>query len=152
MTVKPQVTLAVKPLHLLRPVDRDPLARRLAEPAVQEPGFALILVAARPAPERPFAHPQQLGRLFLIELRKFPTVQKAQKPRHAHSLSASLRRIQNPPKGPDHRTGRALPKPDISCATDTPGDVSLPFAPSPYIMLFPVLPVCRLSRSHRLAV
>jgi hypothetical protein len=29
------VTLAIKPLHLLGPVRRDPLARRLAEPAVQ---------------------------------------------------------------------------------------------------------------------
>ena len=41
------VALAIKPLHLLCPIHRDPLARRLAEPAVQEPGFALLLVAPR---------------------------------------------------------------------------------------------------------
>ena len=29
------VALAIEPLHLLGPVARDPLARRLAEPAVQ---------------------------------------------------------------------------------------------------------------------
>jgi hypothetical protein len=34
------VALATEPLHLLGPVDRNPPARRLAEPAVQEPGLA----------------------------------------------------------------------------------------------------------------
>ena len=36
------VTLAVEPLHLLGPVRRDPLARRLAEPPVDEPGLAFL--------------------------------------------------------------------------------------------------------------
>jgi hypothetical protein len=36
------VALAIKPLHLLSPVDRDPPARRLAEPTVDK--------AARPPP------------------------------------------------------------------------------------------------------
>ena len=44
------VALAVEPLHLVRPVRRDPLARGLAKPAVDEPGLALLLVTARPAP------------------------------------------------------------------------------------------------------
>ena len=70
------VALAIKPLHFLRPVDRNPLARRLAEPPVDEPGLAFLLVAARPAPECPLAHPEQLRRLLLIELRRFPAVQK----------------------------------------------------------------------------
>jgi hypothetical protein len=52
------IALATEPLHLLGPVDRNTPARRLAEPAVQEPGLALLLVTARPAPERPLAHPQ----------------------------------------------------------------------------------------------
>jgi|SRR5665213_2957812 len=39
---KTLVALAVEPLHLLRPVDRNPLARRLAEPAVQKPGLAVF--------------------------------------------------------------------------------------------------------------
>ena len=70
------VALAIEPLHLLGPVDRNPLARRLAKPAVQEPGLALLLVAARPPPKRPLAHPQKLRRLFLVQLRRFPTVEK----------------------------------------------------------------------------
>ena len=70
------VALAIKPLHFLRPVDRNPLARRLAEPPVDEPGLAFVLVAARPAPECPLAHPEQLRRLLRIELRRFPAVQK----------------------------------------------------------------------------
>src|SRR5277367_5902594 len=80
------VTLAVEPLHLLGPVNRNPLARRLAEPAVDEPGLALLLIAPRPAPDRPLTHPEQLRRLLLIELRRFPAVKKSQKPRHAHCL------------------------------------------------------------------
>jgi hypothetical protein len=39
------IALAVKPLDLLGPIDRNPLARRLAEPPIQQPGFALLLVA-----------------------------------------------------------------------------------------------------------
>ena len=63
------VALAIKPLHFLRPVDRDPPARRLAEPAVRKPGLPSLLITTRPAPERPLAHPEQLSRLRLIELR-----------------------------------------------------------------------------------
>src|SRR6185437_3335815 len=33
------VALAIEPLHFLRPVRRDPLARRLAEPAVDKSGL-----------------------------------------------------------------------------------------------------------------
>ena len=73
---KTLVALAVKPFHLFRPIARDPPARRLAEPAVDEAGLALLLVTARPAAERPLAHPEQLCRLFLIELRRFPAVEK----------------------------------------------------------------------------
>jgi hypothetical protein len=39
---KTLVALAVEPLHFLRPVRRNPPARRLAEPAVQKPGLALL--------------------------------------------------------------------------------------------------------------
>ena len=45
------VALAVKPLHFLGPVRRDPLARRLAEPPVDEAGLAFLLVAPRPGPD-----------------------------------------------------------------------------------------------------
>ena len=70
------VTLAIEPLHLLGAIGRDPLARRLAEPPVDKAGLAFLLVTARPAPERPLAHPEQLGRLLLTELRRFPAVEK----------------------------------------------------------------------------
>src|ERR1700683_3021095 len=40
------IALAVEPLHFFRPVGRDPLAPRLAEPAVDEAGLALILVSS----------------------------------------------------------------------------------------------------------
>ena len=39
---KTLVALAIEPLHLLRPVDRNPFARRPAEPAIHKPGLALL--------------------------------------------------------------------------------------------------------------
>src|SRR6185437_8081314 len=113
------VALAIEPLHFLRPVRRDPLARRLAEPAVDKSGLAFLLISPGPAPQRPLAHPQKLRRLRLIELRRFPTPEKIQKHRHAHPLKG-LRPAHPTPlsKGRTYRTDRALPKPDISSATD----------------------------------
>src|ERR1700729_4513388 len=70
-----RVALAIEPLHFLRPVGGNPLARRLAEPAIDKSGLALLLVSPRPAAERPLAHPQELRRLFLIEFRRFPAVE-----------------------------------------------------------------------------
>ena len=64
-----RIALAIEPLHLLGPVRRDPLARRLAEPAIEEAGLALLLVAARPAPKRPDVDAKQLRRLLLVQLR-----------------------------------------------------------------------------------
>src|SRR4029077_6448568 len=106
---KTLVALAVEPLHFFRPVRRDPPARRLAEAAVEKPGLALLLVAPRPAPECPLAPPEQLRPILLIELRRFPAVEKVQKLRHAHSLSGFPPAHPTPPKGPD--------LPDRSCAT-----------------------------------
>ena len=104
------IALAIKPLHFLAPVDRNPLARRLAEPPVEKAGLALLLVAARPSPERSLAHPQQLRGFSLIELRRFEAVQKTQKLHHAHPLKGFRPAHPNPSqKGPD--------LPDRSCAT-----------------------------------
>jgi hypothetical protein len=106
---KTLVALAIKPLHLLSPVRRDPPARRLAEPTVQKPDLAILLITARPAPEGPLAHSEQRRRLFLIQLRRFPAVQKIQKHRHAHPLKGFRPAHPTPPKG--------LGLPDRSCAT-----------------------------------
>ena len=95
------VALAIKPLHFLRPVDRNPLARRLAEPAVQKPASPSSHPTPRPAAERPLAHPEQLCRLFLIELRRFPPVKKVQNIAMRTASSASLRRTQTLQKESD---------------------------------------------------
>src|ERR1700691_1213770 len=124
---KTLVALAIEPLHLFRPIARNPLARRLAEPPVDEPGLAFVLVATRPTPECPLAHPERLRRLLLIELRRFPAVQKIQKHRHAHPLKGLRPAHPTPPKrGRTYRTVRALPKPDISSATATKFNIPLP--------------------------
>src|SRR5271156_1177349 len=113
------IALAIEPLHLLGPVDRNPPARSLAQPPIDKPGLAILLVTARPAPERPLAHSQKLRRLFLVQLRRFPAVQNVQKHRHAHPLKGFRPAHPNPSKkGRTYRTDRALPKPDISCASD----------------------------------
>ena len=115
-----EITLPVERLHFLLPVDRNPLARRLAQSPVEKPGLAFLLVTAKPAPKRPLAHSQYLRRLRLVQLRPVPTAEKLNKTRHAHTLKnlrpaqpALLKRSQS------YRTDRALPKPVISSATDT---------------------------------
>ena len=105
-----RVALAIKPLHLLRPVHRDPPARSLAEPPIDKAGFALLLVAARPSPKRPNVDPKQLGRLLLIELRRFPAVQNIQEYRHAHTLKGFRPAHPTPSK-------KGADLPDRSCAT-----------------------------------
>jgi hypothetical protein len=104
------VALVIEPLHLLRPVDRDPLPRPFAEPPIDKAGFALLLVAARPSPKCADVDPKQLGRLLLIDLRRFPALQKVQKHGHAHTLKGFRPAHPTPlPKGAD--------LPDRSCAT-----------------------------------
>jgi hypothetical protein len=118
---KTLVALAIKPLHFFRPVDRNPPPPRPAEPPVDKPGRAVLVIAVTPASQRPLAHPQQLRRLRPVQLRRFPAVEKVQKHRQAHPLKGLRPAHPAPPKkGQTYRTDRALPKPDISSATDTP--------------------------------
>src|SRR5271169_4303119 len=119
-----RVALAIERLHLLLPVHRNSLARRLAKPPVQEASLALLIVPVAPAPKRPLAHPKQLRRLLLVQLRRFPTTPNIQKHRHAHPLKGFRPAHPNPPKRAQrYRTDRALPKPDISSATDSPATI-----------------------------
>src|ERR1700677_579734 len=56
-------------------------------------------VTAPPAADRPLAPPEQLRRLFLVELRRFPALEKSQKHRHAHTLKGFCPAHPTPPKG-----------------------------------------------------
>src|SRR4029077_6419170 len=112
-----------------RPVRRDPPARRLAEAAVEKPGLALLLVAPRPAPERPLAHSSNSSASSLIELRRFPPVEKIQKHRHARTLKGLRPAHPTPPKraGPTgqivrylNRTYRLLPTRDATFVCGKP--------------------------------
>src|SRR4029077_4976216 len=85
--------------------------------------------APRPAPERPLAHPEQLPRLLLIELRRFPPVEKIQKNRHAPPLKGLRPAHPTPPKraGPTgqivrylNRTYRLLPTRDATFVCGKP--------------------------------
>jgi hypothetical protein len=51
------ITVAIKPLHLRFPINRNPLARGLVQPPVQQTRLALLLVALAPTPERPLGLP-----------------------------------------------------------------------------------------------
>ena len=60
-------------------------------------------------------------RLRLVDLRRFPAVEKVQKHRHAHPERLPSSASQTPlQKGSDYRTTHTLPKSDISSATDKP--------------------------------
>jgi len=104
------VALAIEPLDLLRPVNRNPPARRLAEPTVDKTNLALLLVPALPAPKRPLVHPQKLRRLFLVQLRRFPATKNVQKYGNAHPLKGFRPAHPNPPlRAKRDRTYRLLP-------------------------------------------
>ena len=94
------VALAVERLHLLGAVARNPPARRLAEPLVQKPRLALLIVPVAPAPKCPLAHSKQLRRLLLIQLRRLPAAPPEGLPSGASKPSQ---------KGQTYRTDRALP-------------------------------------------
>jgi len=103
------VPCPVKRLDLGLPVERNPLAGRLPEPAVQKSRFAILVVALPPAPKRPLPDAQELRRLQLTELRRLVTPQNIQKLDHSHTLMGFR---------PAHREPRkARQLPDRSCAT-----------------------------------
>ena len=101
---------AVKSLHLILPIRRNPLARRLPKPPVQKPRLAFVLEPPPPPPKRPLAHTQKLRRIQLAELQGFVTAQDIQKFNHTHTLKGFRPAHRDPPQ-----RGRKLP--DRSCAT-----------------------------------
>jgi len=91
---KARVALPRKRLRLLLAVHRNPLARRLAEPPVQQASLALLIVPVAPASKRPLAHPNQFGCLLLVSSADSQTTQNAQKHRSTRTPErASVQRI-----------------------------------------------------------
>ncbi len=112
------IALAIQRLDLVGAIDRNPLARRLAEPTIQKPGLAVVLEPLAPASKCPLVNPEQFRRLHLIELRRLVAAQNVQKPHHTHTLKGFRPAHQNPRKGSDatgqivcylSRTYRVLP-------------------------------------------
>jgi hypothetical protein len=88
--------------------------------------LAVFLVSGASSAETSVRSPEQLNRLLLIELRRFPAVQNVQKHRHAPRLSGLRPAHPAPPKRARptgqivrylNRTDRALPtaRTTISC-------------------------------------
>jgi len=112
------VARAVKRFHLVRTVNRNPLAGCLAQPPVQQTRLAILFVALTPAPERPFTDTQELRRLQLVELQSLVPAQNIQKLHHSHTLKGFRPAHHVPPKGHEitgqivcyiNRTYRVLP-------------------------------------------
>ena len=72
------VALAIQSLHLMLPINRNPLARRLAQPPIQKPGLAIVLETLTPTAKRPLVDSKQLRRFQLIELRRLVAAQYVQ--------------------------------------------------------------------------
>jgi len=51
------IAVAIKRLHLCLPFPRNPLARYLAKPPIQQACFALIRKSIAPTPKRSLANP-----------------------------------------------------------------------------------------------
>ena len=95
------VTLAIQSLDLVRAIDRNPLARRLAEPTIQKPRLAVALKPLTPTSKRPLIDPKQLRCLHLVELRRLVAAQNVKKPHHTHTLKGFRPAHQIPRKGAD---------------------------------------------------
>src|SRR5271166_3982607 len=95
------VTLAIQSLDLVRAIDRNPLARRLAEPTIQKPRLAVVLKPLTPTSKRPLIDPKQLRCLHLVELRRLVAAQNVKKPHHTHTLKGFRPAHQIPRKGAD---------------------------------------------------
>jgi hypothetical protein len=80
------ITLAIQSFDLMFAINRNPLARRLAEPTIQQTRLAVVLKALTPTAKRPLVDAQQLRRFQLIELRRLVAAQNVQKPHHTHTL------------------------------------------------------------------
>jgi hypothetical protein len=112
----------VERLHLALAVHRNPLARRLAEPPIQQSGFSVVLEANSPSSKRPLPDPKQLRSFQLSEFRGFVTTQNILELDHTNPLEGFQPAHPTSPKGQmlnakRYRTDRVLPKPDISPAT-----------------------------------
>ncbi len=68
---------AVQSLDLVHAINRNPLARRLAEPTIQNSGLAVVLEPLTPTSKRPLVDPKKLRRLHLIELRRLRSIAAA---------------------------------------------------------------------------
>src|SRR5208337_2080944 len=95
------VTLAIQSLDLVRAIDRNPLARRLAEPTIQKPRLAVVLKPLTPTSKRPLIDPKQLRCLHLVKLRRLVAAQNVKKPHHTHTLKGFRPAHQIPRKGAD---------------------------------------------------
>src|SRR5665213_536841 len=80
------VAVAIQSFDRVFAVNRHPLTRGVAEPAVQQTGFSGILKPQAPAAKRPLTDPKQLSRFQLIEFARFITAQYAPELDHSHSL------------------------------------------------------------------
>ena len=80
------ITLAIQSLDLVRAINRNPLARRLAKPTVQQTSLAVVLKALTPATKRPLINAEQFRSFHLIEFRRLIATQNAQKPHHTNPL------------------------------------------------------------------
>src|SRR5882672_4241890 len=107
---EPRIALPVKPLDLLGLLLRNPLRRGLAQPAVQQAGFTVLLVAPAPAPQRAFVDSQQLRSLQLAQAAILTAPENVPELHHPHTLQ-NLRPLHLALPLESHH------EPDRSCAT-----------------------------------
>ena len=126
---EPLVARPVQRLHLFAPIDRNSLARRLADPTIQQAGFAVLLVTAAPATECPLPIPSNSAASSRLNS------DASQRPNTSMNFSirtpcrASVRRILPTSRlGTRYRTVRVLPIPVISSATDSRSPPASPCA------------------------
>jgi hypothetical protein len=84
------VALAIESLDLLGPVQGEPACPTPCRAAGWQGSLAFLLVATRPAPERPLSHPKAGSPPLRVQLRRLAAVKKIQErgPSHPQILHA----------------------------------------------------------------
>src|SRR5215831_8778996 len=113
-------TAVVRPVQLQHAIDLAALnapGRGLAQPAVDQTRFAVVLEPIPVAPKLALRHSQQFP--GLRQLPPFPAAQNISKLQHSTVLATSSGSLMRLHPEAQNRTTRVLPNPNNSCAIDT---------------------------------
>jgi hypothetical protein len=80
------VALAIQSLHLMLPINRNPSARRFAQPTIQQSRLAIVFEPLPPPTKRPLVDSKQFRRFDLVQFRRLVAAKYARELDHTNPL------------------------------------------------------------------